>query len=98
MLELGALLGALGAGFYANRFSRGKSIVIACSKRSSFHSHFCCTQSFPSCLLYRVYIPMRSDYPWALVYWSHPGRDWNWRLKVRLPGIRFTSRLMIENS
>jgi len=35
VLELGALIGALIAGIFTNRYSRGTSIVVACCKSSS---------------------------------------------------------------
>jgi MFS family permease len=36
VLELGALLGALGAGVFADRYSRGTSIVVACGENAFF--------------------------------------------------------------
>lgn len=98
VLELGALIGALTAGIFTNRYSRGTSIIAACCKSS-----FCIELSsfyIPgiSCFLYRFYISMCGNHSGALIHRTCYRRNWGWCAQVLCFISHPRSRLKILNT
>ena len=95
VLELGALLGALLAGVYADRYSRGQAIVWACGESIPVHP-LLFANSVLSDIFNRLLVSMFRATPQSYIYWQGSRRSRCWCVKVpflfsplkfRLPGL-----------